>query len=435
MMRRTAQSFLLQNRKILTCSVPRVSCRGLRFVHATTWCCDDAAAAAATATETPTATVTPSLEAAKQKMKSNQKNNKNAARDSRIAGRRRFYQQVGVAETVAPWVSLDDDDDNSSNNSIASPISAGVDGTDSATGVSRKLSKDSALLYQQLSPRRPGTTAEEAEAEANSNSNENTTTTTTWWSVTLDGRSIRTPLGQVLAVPSRQLAYAIAAEWDQQAEKLKPVQMPLMTLACTALDQTSSHAEAYRKQALSYVLTDTVCYWADPTTDRILYRRQEEAWNDLYAHIETSFGETLTKAMGAPEGMIMARNSSVAGLPLTQELKEKCRAWVHTLDAWHLTALHSAASEAKSFWVAWALLDQQVQVQDEQETEQPQQTTSPFAKDLTKAIEAARVEEEFQISSWGLVEGQHDYDRLNCAVQLHAAVLLSDSLAVDNGWL
>jgi hypothetical protein len=38
-----------------------------------------------------------------------------------------------------------------------------------------------------------------------------------------------------------------------------------------------------------------------------------------------------------------------------------------------------------------------------QETEQPQQTASPFAKDLTKApiIEAARVEEEFQISSWG----------------------------------
>jgi hypothetical protein len=27
---------------------------------------------------------------------------------------------------------------------------------------------------------------------------------------------------------------------------------------------------------------------------------------------------------------------------------------------------------------------------------QPQQTTSPFARDLTKAIEAARVEEEFR---------------------------------------
>jgi ATP synthase F1 complex assembly factor 2 len=49
-------------------------------------------------------------------------------------------------------------------------------------------------------------------------------------------------------------------------------------------------------------------------------------------------------------------------------------------------------------------------------------------------MQAARVEEEFQIESWGVVEGQHDYDRLNCSVQMHAAVLLCNSLAVDNGW-
>jgi hypothetical protein len=29
----------------------------------------------------------------------------------------------------------------------------------------------------------------------------------------------------------------------------------------------------------------------------------------------------------------------------------------------------------------------------------------------------ARVEEEFQISNWCLVEGQDDYDRSNCTVQ------------------
>jgi hypothetical protein len=62
----------------------------------------------------------------------------------------------------------------------------------------------------------------------------------------------------------------------------------------------------------------------------------------------------------------------------------------------------AVASEAKSYWVEWALLDQQAQDQQHEqgETEQLQQTTSPFDKDLTKAIEAAsRVEEEFQISS------------------------------------
>ena len=45
---------------------------------------------------------------------------------------------------------------------------------------------------------------------------------------------------------------------------------------------------------------------------------------------------------------------------------------------------------------------------------------------------AARVEEEFQISNWGLVEGGHDYDRLNCSIQLHSAHLFVQSIIVDN---
>ena len=49
----------------------------------------------------------------------------------------------------------------------------------------------------------------------------------------------------------------MASEWDQQAVLLKLVQMPLMTLACTALDQTSSRPDAYRQQVLNYGLTDT----------------------------------------------------------------------------------------------------------------------------------------------------------------------------------
>jgi chaperone required for assembly of F1-ATPase len=50
---------------------------------------------------------------------------------------------------------------------------------------------------------------------------------------------------------------------------------------------------------------------------------------------------------------------------------------------------------------------------------------------MQAAVEAARVEEEFQISCWGMVEGGHDYDRLNCAVQIQAAVILKDCLAMD----
>jgi ATP synthase F1 complex assembly factor 2 len=65
-------------------------------------------------------------------------------------------------------------------------------------------------------------------------------------------------VGLPLAVPSKHLAFAIAAEWDAQKKYLQPTQMPLMTLTCTALDQAAMHPSVYREQSLSYLPTDTV---------------------------------------------------------------------------------------------------------------------------------------------------------------------------------
>lgn len=39
-------------------------------------------------------------------------------------------------------------------------------------------------------------------------------------------------------------------------------------------------------------------------------------------------------------------------------------------------------------------------------------------------MEISRVEEEFQIGRWGLVEGGHDLDRVNCRVNLSSASFL-----------
>lgn len=165
---------------------------------------------------------------------------KTISRDTRLAGRLRFYKQVGVAQVGAPWKKQ------SENKSVDSPISAGVDGSDSASGV-QHVSKDlgASELEYMLSPRRPGSTAAGDGP-------------TDWYGVTLDGRTMKTPMGQILAVPSESLAYAIAAEWDAQSKYLQPANMPLMTLACTALDQVVHNPQTYRAESLNYLATDTV---------------------------------------------------------------------------------------------------------------------------------------------------------------------------------
>ena len=164
------------------------------------------------------------------------------SRDTRIAGRLRFYKDVGVTPIAAPWLLQVD----SKSATVESPISAGVDGTDSASGVHRPTTgiTESHLEYM-LTPRSPG-------------SSHNPNSQPQWFGVTLDGRILKTPMGKTLSVPSETLAYGIAAEWNAQEKYLKPTDMPLMTLACTALDQAAEHAQVYREQALQFLPTDTV---------------------------------------------------------------------------------------------------------------------------------------------------------------------------------
>ena len=45
-------------------------------------------------------------------------------------------------------------------------------------------------------------------------------------------------------------------------------------------------------------------------------------------------------------------------------------------------------------------------------------------------IASSRIEEEFQVEIWGVVEGGHDMDRLNHSIASHSAALLLDLLHI-----
>jgi len=193
------------------------------------------------------------------------------AAGNRVSGRSRFYKEVGTKSLdIAPWEGIEkkssstsstttsNTNTNTDNENVASPISAGVDGTQSATGVHHipsQTKKSTLSLEKMLTPRFPGEEPTTITDDENDNS---TSTTTSWYGITLDGRKVSTPMGQTLAVPSETLAYMIAAEWDSQTKQLQPSNMPLMIMACTALDQAALHPQVYRDAALQYLRTDTV---------------------------------------------------------------------------------------------------------------------------------------------------------------------------------
>ncbi len=97
----------------------------------------------------------------------------------------------------------------------------------------------------------------------------------------LDGKPIRTPARAILAVPTRALAEAIAAEWRAQAELIDPETMPLTRLANSALDGVARTMAATIDEIAKFAETDLVCYRAgDPDA---LVAAQSEAWDPVLA--------------------------------------------------------------------------------------------------------------------------------------------------------
>eukprot|EP00977_Amphora_coffeiformis_P003140 scaffold586_cov155-Amphora_coffeaeformis.AAC.1 len=315
-------------------------------------------------------------------------------RANRTAGLRRFYKEVNIqALDQAPW---EESQQQVLAGGVESPISAGVDGSPSASGVKHPTASSKANFAENLIPRFPGVTERAVHPRK-----------IQWYGVTVDGRFLKTPMGATLAVPSPLLAAQIAAEWDAVGaeDQIKPIQMPLMRLSCTALDQTSHHMKNYQQEALRFVPMDTLCFWADPThdEDRILYQRQEDSWQKVHERVETVIGEPLGTAAGKMEGIWLSARGSSQGLQHPPAVTRYSQSFAESLDAWHLTALNQLASEAKSFWLAWALLTDH------------DHEGHLFAS-VKDAVHALRLEEEVQIDQWGFVEGQHDYDRLNASV-------------------
>jgi chaperone required for assembly of F1-ATPase len=251
---------------------------------------------------------------------------------------------------------------------------------------------------------------EQEEKEDADSQQRNRDRTITWHTVLLDEKPLRTPSGKPLYIPSLDLAHGIATEWNAVPDHVIPPQMPLMTLTCTVWDQvllsTPQDAATFRTQCLQYLMTDTVCYYADPQEERPLYQQQKKTWRRLHEWIATSF---LPPHWPPPAIHVCHSNARpgtvdplVRVLPHAPELRAAVEQWIARLDAWHLVALYVACKETKSFLLGAALV-----------------LGAPGA-DIAWVQTAARVEEEWNIRAWGLVEGQHDYDRLNAAIQLRA---------------
>ncbi len=204
--------------------------------------------------------------------------------------------------------------------------------------------------------------------------------------VQLDGRSLRTPAGSRLALPGEALAAAVAAEWQVQGDQIDPETMPMMSLACTALDRVAGQRDQIVGEILRFAETDLLCHRVDTPAE--LVRRQSETWQPL---LEWSAQE-LEAPLQATTGIL-----AVAQPP---ESLAALRRAVDGLDDLALTALSVAVSAAGSLVIGLALLRGRL--------------------DPEAAFEAAELDASYQIELWG-EDPEATRRRATCRADLFAA--------------
>lgn len=192
-------------------------------------------------------------------------------------------------------------------------------------------------------------------------------TTPDGFSVTLDGRVVKTPAGSLLTLCSEALAAAVAEEWLAQDGTIKPHTMPLMQLAATALDRAGPQRDAMIDHALSYASTDLVCYRAEAPPD--LIERQETAWQPLVDWMGEACGARLDVTSGI--------------VPLSQPAGalDGLRNVLADLSDLELTALVTAMQACGSLVIALALIRGRV--------------------DADTAFELSQLDESYQMERWG----------------------------------
>ncbi|KAL2913034.1 ATP synthase mitochondrial F1 complex assembly factor 2 [Polyrhizophydium stewartii] len=223
--------------------------------------------------------------------------------------------------------------------------------------------------------------------------------TSTGFTVLLDGRALKTPDGHQVLIPLNRpvLAALTAAEWEGQEKILKSFSLPLTSIVVRAID---SFTDAEIRKGvidglLKYVHTDSVCY-RQPYPDSFV-KLQEQYWTPLVDWLKRAYGLDIVTTDG------------ILSIQQSDEVMAKLRSIVEAYDNVKLAAFEKAVLRSKSFIIALALMEREINVDF--------------------AATAGRLEVIHQIERWGEVEDSHDTDREDLKRQLGSvACVIASSL-------
>lgn len=187
------------------------------------------------------------------------------------------------------------------------------------------------------------------------------------FAIALDGRRVKTPARTELVVPTRALAEAIVAEWNECGETVDPRAMPLTGLANAAIDRIASDKDSFASGIAGYAESDLTCYRAEGP--EALVARQAESWDALLAWARRRYDVDFVCVTG------------VMHVPQPEETVRKLGHAVAMLDAFQLAGLSPLVTIGGSLVAGLGVLEEMMPAED--------------------AWEAVSLDDRWQLEQWG----------------------------------
>ena len=186
------------------------------------------------------------------------------------------------------------------------------------------------------------------------------------FAITLDGRPIKTPSRRLVIVPIREIADAVAAEWQAQGQTIDPLTMPMTRFANSVVEAVVDHVGLVRDDVAKYLESDLLFYRAgDPEA---LVAREAKHWDPVLLWAADRFGARFILAQGVmhvrqPHQAVEAARAALPRHP------------------WSVAALHVVTTLTGSALLALALVHGRL--------------------DADAVWTAAHVDEDFNAEQWG----------------------------------
>jgi len=186
------------------------------------------------------------------------------------------------------------------------------------------------------------------------------------FAIVLDGKPVRTPARDVLVIPDRGLAEAVADEWNAQGEEIDPMSMPLTRLANSVLAGVVGRVGLVAEDVAKYFQSDLLFYRAGHPEE--LVAREAEHWDPVLFWAADTLGARFILSEGImhvrqPDAAVAAARAALPG------------------DPWAIAALHVVTTVTGSALLALALLH--------------------GARSLDQVWAAAHVDEDWNVAQWG----------------------------------